>query len=237
MAILKLSEDEQRRYSELPESRMGVHFVEYRRPDRFAMVLGCQVLLVLDGGFDNDIGGLLERPWYSPDTPYDEGLKAFFDWHNGLSQAPPVNPIPRSMSLIIVSGPGGGPMPPFPVAPYGHLPFHAMTVSNEKYCRWEPWPRSRRIDLATGAIAPGTFAAPELEKSFMPSGFSAVARLALPSLLPATTLYELSPNPTPVRCGASVPMYGQSGGGVEVEFSLGAKNSGKIPSPTFLPIM
>ncbi len=32
----------------------------------------------------------------------------------------------------------------------------------------------------------------------------------------------------PLRCGASFPLYGQSGGGVEVEFSKGFKNLGPI---------
>ena len=39
------------------------------------------------------------------------------------------------------------------------------------------------------------------------------------------------------ECGASVPLYGQSGGGVEVRFPTKATNRGPIPNPIVLPVM
>jgi hypothetical protein len=57
----------------------------------------------------------------------------------------------------------------------------------------------------------------------VPSGFSAVGRFALPSLLPAIWRREIVPPlGTTYLCGAVVPMYGQAGGGVEVKFDNGA---------------
>ena len=58
-----------------------------------------------------------------------------------------------------------------------------------------------------------------------------MARYALPQLLPACWRYELRPpGNTAVHYGASVPLFGQSGGGVEVSFPSTFKNSGPILS-------
>ena len=40
-----------------------------------------------------------------------------------------------------------------------------------------------------------------------------------------------------MKYGASVPLYGQSGGGVEVMFPKGTKNRGPIANPVVLPIL
>ncbi len=136
------------------------------------------------------------------------------------------------------------PVGPFPSPPqpsswvYGHLPFAGLTAADDIFYRWEPFPVSKRIDQKKKTIAPGTFTAPLSEVPFMPTGFSAVARLALPGLLPACFRWELRPAPkTKSRCGASVPMYGQSGGGVEVVFPTGFKNTGPISNPVILPAL
>jgi hypothetical protein len=71
---------------------------------------------------------------------------------------------------------------------------------------------------------------------FVTSGFGAVGRFALPSLSPACWRWELRPPPAIMfRCGASVPPYRQSGGGVEAEFPAGFVNVGAIASPVILP--
>ena len=82
-----------------------------------------------------------------------------------------------------------------------------------------------------------TFASPKLDASFINSGLGAVARYALPSLLPACWRYQLTPaSGTTVYYGACVPQFGQSGGGVEVMFPTVFPNHGPIPKPTVLPI-
>ncbi len=40
-----------------------------------------------------------------------------------------------------------------------------------------------------------------------------------------------------MRCGAVIPNYGQSGGGVEVFFPNGAANVGPIANPVIIPAM
>lgn len=81
------------------------------------------------------------------------------------------------------------------------------------------------------------YAAPMSDLPLVPTGLSAVSRYALPSLLPARWRYELRPPAgTKMRYGASVPLYGQSGGGVEVMFPLPFNNVGHIADPVLLPI-
>jgi len=65
-----------------------------------------------------------------------------------------------------------------------------------------------------------------------------VARFALPSLMPACYRYELQPvTGTVIECGAAVPLYGQSGGGVEVKFTSLTKNRCPIADPIVLPAL
>jgi hypothetical protein len=87
-------------------------------------------------------------------------------------------------------------------------------------------------------IAQDTYAAPASEAPFAVTGFAAVARFALPNLMPACFRYELQPVAgTLIECGASVPLYGQSGGGVEVKFTNLTNNRCAIADPIILPAL
>ena len=90
--------------------------------------------------------------------------------------------------------------------------------------------------LGTDEVLAGTFGFPASELNFVPTGFAAVGRYALPDLPPACRRYEITP-PTgyTLQCGASVPLYGQAGGGVEVMFPKKFKNAVTIQLPTVLP--
>jgi len=78
---------------------------------------------------------------------------------------------------------------------------------------------------------------PTTDLLLVPSGLAAVARYALPSLLPARWRYELRPAAgTPIRYGATIPAYGQSGGGVEVMFPNPFMNVEPIANPVVLPV-
>jgi hypothetical protein len=122
------------------------------------------------------------------------------------------------------SGPATPPAPPAAPVPYGHLPFLRATLTDsERFVRYTTFRTDRRVDPAAGALRDGTFAAPASEERMVPSGFSAVGRFALPSLLPAIWRRDIVPPAgTAYLCGAVVPMYGQAGGGVEVKFDWGA---------------
>jgi hypothetical protein len=129
------------------------------------------------------------------------------------------------------------PAPPAPPTHiYGHLCFTRTSEPNDVFYRFEPWPKSYRIDPSKREISPGTYACPASEQPFVPTGFAAVGRYALPNIAPACFRWEIQPNAkTKFACGASVPLYGQSGGGVEVCFLNRTKNRGPIANPVVLP--
>jgi len=137
-------------------------------------------------------------------------------------------PPPHRHSLV----PGGLHPPGGPPNVYGHLPFATQTMPNEVFYRCEAWPTSVRLVGTT--IKQGTFASPESELPFLQTGFAAVARNALPSFFPACFQYTLTPKPVGIRCGAVVPMFGQSGGGVEVVFMAPGQNSTHF-APNVIP--
>ena len=135
------------------------------------------------------------------------------------------------------------PLPPPPSRPpsiYGHLPFATTTFPETVIYRWEAFPTSRKINRSVNppTIAKDTYAAPASETPFAPTGFAAVARFALPNLMPACFRWELQPVAgTHLECGASVPLYGQSGGGVEVKFTSLTNNRCPIADPIVLPAL
>ncbi len=95
----------------------------------------------------------------------------------------------------------------------------------------------RRVDPISGNFLPGTYAAPASEVPFVPTGFTAVGRFALPNILPASHHYEIEASPgTSVDFGTVAPAFGQAGGGVEAFFLYGAVNAKTPPTtPSKLP--
>jgi hypothetical protein len=188
-------------------------------------------------------------------------------WREGLPPAPGVVPVDTDragMINILAAGSAAAPPPPpqppppphrptlIPGAPHGrgalppvaaHLPFSTITEDDEVFYRWESWPTSRRIQppspvTPSWTILPWTFMSPRSELPFAPTGFSAVSRMALPSFFPAMFRWRINPHVgTSILCGAVVPMFGQSGGGVEVCFDAGAQNIGPIANPVVLPAL
>jgi len=78
----------------------------------------------------------------------------------------------------------------------------------------------------------GTYAAPESEVPFVPTGFVAVGRFALPNTLPASFHYLIeAPAGTSVDFGTVAPAFGQAGGGVEAYFASAVTNAKVPPAP------
>ncbi|EKS33885.1 hypothetical protein [Afipia clevelandensis] len=173
---------------------------------------------------------------------YGQRLEA---WVSRLRPCPPITPMAALAAWSILPFIHMGPRYPLPATPwrpsyvYGHLPFKGLCGGQDVFYRYEQFSKSQRIDRASNRIVkPETYAAPASEKPFTPTGLSAVGRFALPKLLPACWRYELTPvRGTLVYYGASVPLYGQSGGAVEVMFPHPFDNHGNIPAATVLPIL
>lgn len=105
-----------------------------------------------------------------------------------------------------------------------------------RFHRYSAFRPDRRVDPTTGAFLPGTYAVPESEVPFIPTGFAAVGRLALPNVQPASHHYILeAPSGTVVEFGTVAPGFGQAGGGVEALFPNGADNLLGLAAPAQIP--
>ena len=108
---------------------------------------------------------------------------------------------------------------------------------NRVFHRYSAFSPDWRVDPKTGSLRPGTYVVPESEVPFIPTGFAAVGRLALPNLQPASHHYVVkAPAGTSVEFGTVAPAFGQAGGGVEALLPNGAKNQQVPPaSPSTIP--
>ena len=69
-----------------------------------------------------------------------------------------------------------------------------------------------------GSLTAGTYLTTSLDHGYANSGFATVGRYALPLPLPASQVhqYELKAG-TSIKVGTVAPMFGQAGGGVEIQ--------------------
>jgi hypothetical protein len=242
MGITKLTTEDSSRMDSQPELAMNIQIA--RSDGGYVVVVAGRIAIEYDEAVISELARLNELM-----RPSEHGLESYAQnlerWTNGLKSSPRLTPTPISDALAVLGFIHLGPRFPFPPPPirppvvYGHLPFQGIASGADVYYRYEPYPTSRRINPANNRVmVPDTYASPQLDAVYVNSGLGAVARYALPQLLPARWRYELRPpSGTPVYYGASVPLYGQSGGGVEVSFPIPFTNSGPIPPPHILPIM
>ena len=249
MSIYHLREEVAASFAVQPEFHMGFQvgrLIKNRKP---VFILCAEIVLEFDQMLAAQIRTSSFRTWISNERDLDIQRAAFQKWVDDLLPPPAIELLGVRDAYVAVreinETPGFDPSTPSNMPPkgpdsatYGHLPFHRSTNDDEVFYRYESFPTSRRINQTTQLVAPGTFAAPQSELPFMPTGLSAVARCALPSLFPARWRWEIQPDAgTAMKYGASVPLYGQSGGGVEVMFPKGTKNRGPIANPVVLPIL
>ena len=245
MTVFKLDETSADDFADEPDLAMGL---------QLGMVLG-KPYVILYGKIavqlDSDVG---PEPLYQQvsellthDDTFDQLPDRLETWRANLGEVAvaPANTqeleamtAPQIGALVAFTMPTLPYVPPPPPAPsyiYGHLPFKGKTTNGDKFLRFEPWPTSIRVVLST--VSDRTFAGPVSERPLVPNGFAAVGRYALPSLLPACTVWEISPPAgTDLEAGASVPLFGQAGGGAEVCFTKGT-TAATIPPPTSIPVL
>lgn len=246
MEIFRINENEQSQFVRIPEVAMDLNFGQSTA--KFYMVVSCRIAILLDENTFTESEDSYFRLPEGTNVPPEARTRDFMRWFDSLPLVPTIEtatPQQAWESFAGAIGPvtpsGAFPVPPPPPRPpsiYGHLPFKATTLADTVIYRWEAYPISRRINIHANPpnVAKDTYAAPALEVPFAQTGFAAVARFALPNLMPACYRYELQPLPgTPIECGAAVPLYGQSGGGVEVKFVAQTTNRGAIANPIVLP--
>ncbi len=254
MGIYALRSEDEKAFIGEEEVFPNTHLAQIK--GEYGVVVGCRVLVTFDKHLTSELHDFYSsvRKNAGIDTTVEgpgPTVKAYESWLSDLQQAPPTKPTPTDrsefMSILSASHPPPPPgrrnvvpkIPPFPPPlpqVYGHLPFSTRTLPHEHFYRFEPWPTSKKLTLNPGKIGAKTYASPASELPFLPTGFAAVARNALPSLFPAVFRYELQPVAnSQIDCGAIVPYYGQSGGGVEVFFPNAVPNNGPIANPVVIP--
>jgi hypothetical protein len=245
MLLLQLSETQMELFDKEPEFGMGVHLASVE--DTVGFVLSGRVLMLpnaegREGQSQSD--ALKNRLWFGVEAQgrHSETLAAASESEiaeentliAALADAPPTM-FPFVMGFIL-NPPGY--LPPTPRRPtyiHGHLPFTGITQTGDVFYRCEHWATSRRVRLGTNDILSNTYGFPASELPFVPTGFAAVGRYALPDLPPACRLYEISPPLNySLQCGACVPLYGQAGGGVEVMFPKAFTNACTLSPPKLL---
>jgi len=257
MSIYRLIDD--RDYGEIsvPEASTGLRLGYFLRLEKYFLIVADQVGVVFDNKVSDDL-----NQFYGAAFGFESKIKVDrFDsvssrietWlgtlpKHELGKEYQDFPVGKSEFFSILAEIQSGQMPP-PLPPsrpdlatvgspptIGSLPpFETHTRHDAVFYRFEPWPTSKRINQANFSIAPQTYAAPSSELAFAPTGFAAVARYALPLYFPAVFRWELQPQTsTPIRCGAVVPRFNQSGGGVEVYFAKQVTNRGPIANPVVL---
>lgn len=237
MAVRKLSADDERRFSRIPEFAMGIQY-GVLEGDLVAIV-GGQIVVTT-----SDIPGLYESvlglSFYQRDLEFDDALIRFTQWKEDLNQVKSVDGIdpvagdPHITGFIMTPTAVPPAHPGTPTPPYGHLPFTGNTQAGDTYYRCEPYPTSRRL-IAPNIIVADTYAIPESEDGLYPTGFSAVGRYALPCFFPACYKWTIKPIPGQVKCGTVVPQFGQAGGGVEIMFPTATTNATPFGNPIMLP--
>lgn len=251
MTITRLTPEQAAQFDRKPEYSMGLQIaVRKDDQDQTTLILYGRIALMLDSELDADLRALRGHFAGAEQlSPHDyarelEGWTGRLDRDDQHFDPEALKSLQgraaqSALQLVHLGPVATNAAPPMArTRPYGHLPFKGVCNGNDVFYRYEAYPNSRRINLATNRVARGTYAAPASEAPFTPTGLSAVGRFALPSLLPACWRYELRPGRNkPIRYGASVPLFGQSGGAVEVIFDQTFQNQGSIANPLILPIL
>ncbi len=213
----------------LPETGMGFQLVE-------ASIWGTPTpLLVLSGqrAIDLSQAGLVEGD--DPATVLRNGLRIIEAMKGDVALTMIAAPGPRHFKLLqtrigsLAAGAGTATSAGVAAALPSSLIKHDTVKVNRVFYRYSAFNPDRRVDPKTGSFLAGTYATPASEVPFVPTGFVAVGRFALPNTLPASFRYEIeAPTGTSVDFGTVAPAFGQAGGGVEAFFASAVTNA-RVP--------
>jgi len=230
--LFKLNDTDFKALDDVPEAAMGLHIGS--AGGKVVFVLGGMVLFQ-PGSEEVKHTNLMRRIAAANSSEWKEVFATWFredlEDHQGELNLPKDQP--AEFARVVAARTGVQSSAPITA---GHLPFKRNTAANDVFYRCEPWPVSRRVLQSGNLVRPGTYAFPQSELLFVPTGFAAVGRYSLPNLLPGCFRWEIKPTKNcSISIGSSLPLFGLSGGGVEVCFPNGATNCGPIANPVQLP--
>ena len=233
MTMWNLGENAINQLVDLPETGMGFQFIEAR-------IMGSyKNLLVLNAEHAFDLSAIEFSPGVSPYEIMRNGLRVLEEMRRTEStmfSAPAPSDFKLLNCRVSVTGNNvsGGIAPV--IVQSSTLVKKEKLASNRKFFRFSAYNPDRRVDLITGDFAAGTYATTDNDEPFVPSGFAAVGRYALPNNSPASYKYTIiAPAGEDVEYGTVAPAFGQSGGGVEALFNKKVKNQAKLQPPVKMP--
>jgi hypothetical protein len=223
----------------LPETGMGFQFVE-------ATVQGARKpFLVFNSQIAYDVSDLQLSESDDPASILLNGTRVVFAIAGAQMNAGTLNLSPTAIAAPRTAATGGGaggpaapPLAPTSatVAPPSSLVTSYALKANRFFHRCSAFKPDKRVDPLTGNFLAGTYATTDSDFPFVPSGFAAVGRYALPNILPAWHHYQIeAPAHTPVTFGTVAPAFGQAGGGVEALFVNKVVNAQSPAIYTALP--
>jgi hypothetical protein len=114
---------------------------------------------------------------------------------------------------------------------HGSPPFSRTTKPMDRFIRFNAFAKDRRV-LPGGGLVSGTYATSLSDASVVPNAFCAVGRYALPNPVPPIYKSEITTHAAArLLAGTCAPLFGQAGGGAEVEFST-ALPTGSVATPS-----
>jgi len=227
MKIINLSDSAKEELLGLPETGMGFQLVEaifWGEQKQFLVFNSETAVDITSLGLSaaEDITNLLRNE------------QAIISAMQGAVETIFASPAPHSFKLIssrIGSSISTSSVTPIAATP-SSLVKHDVLTNNRKFHRFSAFNPDRRVNPTTGDFAPGTYATVDSEVPFVPSGFAAVGRFALPNNLPASHHYVIkAPVGASVSFGTVAPAFSQAGGGVEAFFSSAVPNQLSPPVP------
>ncbi len=219
MALFRIDKDTVTRLVEHPESGMGYQIVRHR--GTVFVIFNAAVAIPFDELRDRQFTEV-EYSSLAGDPDHFEGEPLpRLSIEGELSIAFSLFDRDRQAELLGLNSPYSV------VTPSEYVNSSSAPRSYYRYCSYY---RDRRIHSPTGNFLPGTFATTFNDIHFVPSGFAAVGRYALPNPASARFLFQIVTFDRPNLIGTATPNFGQAGGGVEVLFEHGAVNK---PSASF----
>jgi hypothetical protein len=212
---------------DLPETGMGFQLVE-------ALALGeTRRFLVFNAERALDLADIKLESGDDPLAILRNGLRIMESVQKGQVETFVSAPAPHSFRLLGSRISFPGPKTGVQIVTPSSLVKRVTLSASRVFHRFSAFNPDRRVNPVTGSFLAGTYAAPQSEVAFVPTGFVGVGRFALPNNLPASHHYEIdAPFGTVVDFGTVTPAFGQAGGGVEAYFQNAVTNAKVPPAPT-----
>ena len=207
--LLKLADKQLPSLSNLQETGMGFYIAKDSNHKLYALLADGTALLLQQ---DNDYFSIQDLIAGKPLSEPTKSVSIEVTWTESFETR---SIAAKALSALKISPSYCGTSSSFPlIATY-------KLAANTLFYRYLRSTTDPRFDSRSGELSAGTYLTTKLDADYANSGFAAVGRFALPIPLPACQIfqYEFTIG-TLIEIGTVEPLFGQSGGGVEIRLPL-----------------